>query len=590
MEAAVIEWGQRRPAMLFKVFYFLLLLLAAQFVSTGLAAESIKMSESTQSVEINSGFNDAWFSPDTDGQGFFIIVFPQTRQVFLSWFTYDTERPPADVIAFLGEPGHRWLTAQGGYTGNQAVLEVWMTEGGVFDSAEPEPVRREDGEILLEFSGCNAGTVGYDIPSIGRQGVVAIERIVTDNVALCEELARPDFSHPLTPHVMSKNSFAYPTQLDQFDQMNPRIGTQPLMTILLEFPDSAHQEGRTESYFSDLIHGDDPSVNGYFKEVSYGNYSFSNAGVFGWFVAPQTAEYYFGESGNYNYTSVAAAAVEAAIDAGVQFDDFDTNGDGEITREELFIQMVFSSHPSIGKPWVMATRPDQTQAAGVFTPGGLEIDTWAVRGEENGSISLFAHELAHAALALPDLYSDDYGGDPSAYFTLMANTTASYTAHFSPWAKIHLGWIEPIVVARSGRYTIPAVEQNPVAYVLYDPEHGVDEYYILENRWPQLSQYENGLPDRGLAIWHITEFYDDEPFNFLKGRKMVAMKWAGGNSSLDMSPFTALWDCSESASCYDFTDTSSPRDSRWADGTSSGIEIRNIPDAGPMIEVDIVVP
>ena len=95
------------------------------------------------------------------------------------------------------------------------------------------------------------------------------------------------------------------------------------------------------------------------------------------------------------------------------------------------------------------------------------------------------------------------------------------TAHFSPWAKIHLGWIEPVVVVRSARYTLPAVEQNPVAYVLYDPEHGVDEYYILENRWPQASQYESGLPDSGLAIWHITEFYDDEPFNFLRGRKMV---------------------------------------------------------------------
>jgi M6 family metalloprotease-like protein len=398
----------------------------------------------------------------------------------------------------------------------------------------------------------------------------------------------PDFSHPQTPHVMSKNPFALPTQLDQFDYMKPRIGTQALMIIMLEFPDSMHQDESTESYFTNLLYGDDPSVNGYFQEVSYGNYSFSNAGVFGWFMAPQTAEHYFGA--HENYTTLAAASVQAAIDAGVQFDGFDTNGDDEITREELIIQMVFSSHPRLNLPWVMATRWDQQQDEGVTTPGGLEIDTWAVRGEEYGSMSLFAHELCHAALALPDLYGDDYGGDPSRIFTLMDSFPPSFTPHISPWAKIHLGWIEPVVVARSGRYTIPAVEQNPVAYVLYDPDHGVDEYYILENRWPEVSQYENGLPDRGLAIWHITEFYDDESFNFLKGRKMVAMKWAGGDNSLDEFPLTALWDCLETASCYDFTDISSPRDSHWEDGTSSGIEIRDIPDAGPMIDVDIVIP
>jgi len=399
--------------------------------------------------------------------------------------------------------------------------------------------------------------------------------------------ASPDFVHPQNPHVMSKNSFALPTQLDQFDYMKPRISAQSLMIVMLEFPDSPHQEGMDESYFNSLFYGGHPSVNGYFQEVSYGNYSFSNAGIVGWFMAPQTAEFHFAAS---NYTTLAAVTVQAAVDAGVQFDGFDSNDDGEITREELIIQMVFSSHPTVYFPWTMATRTDQTQDQGVTTPDGLEIDTWAVRGEEYGSVSLFAHELAHAALALPDLYSDDYGGDPSAYFTLMANTAGNYTSHFSPWAKIHLGWVTPVVVTRTGRYTLPAVEQSPVAYVLYNPAHGIDEYYILENRWPLISLYENGLPDRGLAIWHITEFYDDEPFNFLKGRKMVAMKWAGGDGALDALPYTALWDCLEPASCYDFTDTSTPRNSRWEDGTSSDIELRNVSNAGPTVEVDIVIP
>lgn len=82
-------------------------------------------------ITINPGLSDAWFYPPTDGQGFFIIVFPEIEQNFLSWFTFDTERPPQDSVAELGEPGHRWLTAQGGFSGNLAQLEIWIVEGVV---------------------------------------------------------------------------------------------------------------------------------------------------------------------------------------------------------------------------------------------------------------------------------------------------------------------------------------------------------------------------------------------------------------------------------------------------------------------------
>lgn len=137
---------------------------------------------------INAGIGDAWYEPETAGQGFQINVFPAMGQIFLTWFTFDTERPHPDVGAHLGEPGHRWLTAQGPYDGTEAVLDVWISEGGVFDSGVPAPTLRPDGQMTLEFTTCNAGTVTYDIPSIGRQGTVPIQRVSMDNAALCAEL------------------------------------------------------------------------------------------------------------------------------------------------------------------------------------------------------------------------------------------------------------------------------------------------------------------------------------------------------------------------------------------------------------------
>ncbi|MFC1688456.1 hypothetical protein ACFL07_02200 [Pseudomonadota bacterium] len=142
-------------------------------------------------AEMNAGLNDAWFDPVTDGQGFFITVYPDIELVFLSWFTFDTTLPPEDAAYNLPDTGNRWLTAAGQIVGNQAVMDIDMTSGGLFD--QPSDVQRtdppgSDGTIILTFENCNSGTVEYDITSIGQTGTVPIERIVTDNVALCDLL------------------------------------------------------------------------------------------------------------------------------------------------------------------------------------------------------------------------------------------------------------------------------------------------------------------------------------------------------------------------------------------------------------------
>jgi len=143
------------------------------------------------SFSINAGLNDAWYNPDTSGQGFFITVFPDLGYVSMAWFTYDTELPPMDATANLGDPGHRWLTAVGPINGNQVLMNIELTSGGIFDTAT-EISRTNppgsDGTILLTFDSCSSATVEYDISSINRQGIVPIQRVANDNIALCEAL------------------------------------------------------------------------------------------------------------------------------------------------------------------------------------------------------------------------------------------------------------------------------------------------------------------------------------------------------------------------------------------------------------------
>ncbi len=143
------------------------------------------------SITINAGLNDAWFNLATGGQGFFVNVFPVLGQVFVAWFTFDTERPDPSVVAILGEPGHRWITAFGPFTGNTATLAIEVTSGGVFNSPDHPVTQVPDGTLTLVFHSCNSATISYDIPSLGLQGSIDVQRIANDNVALCEALAPP---------------------------------------------------------------------------------------------------------------------------------------------------------------------------------------------------------------------------------------------------------------------------------------------------------------------------------------------------------------------------------------------------------------
>lgn len=142
---------------------------------------------------MNPGLNDAWYYPSTTGQGFFITVFPDLSFVTLAWFTFDTELPPEDAMANLGDAGHRWLTAGGLIDNDMAVLDIEFTSGGIFDTpstiVRTDPVGA-DGSLVLKFDNCNSGTVDYDIKTIDAQGTVPIQRVADDNIELCNAFLR----------------------------------------------------------------------------------------------------------------------------------------------------------------------------------------------------------------------------------------------------------------------------------------------------------------------------------------------------------------------------------------------------------------
>lgn len=140
---------------------------------------------------INTGLNDAWFNQETAGQGLLLTVLPSLGKVFIAIFTFDTERPGQQATAILGESGHRWITGIGDFVDNEAVIEMELTEGGVFFDPLTQAVQTQGyGTVTLTFSDCRTLRLTYNFPGLGLMGTLKLGRIEDPvNIALCETLS-----------------------------------------------------------------------------------------------------------------------------------------------------------------------------------------------------------------------------------------------------------------------------------------------------------------------------------------------------------------------------------------------------------------
>jgi hypothetical protein len=130
---------------------------------------------------INVGHSGAWYNPDTPGQGQLIDVEPESKFMFLAWFTF------TDADSANPNEQH-WFTAQGNYSGSTADLLVYETLGGRFD--DPQEVTTDPvGEATLSFTDCGLGQMSYVIDTWDLQGEFSLQRAIPGTENVCEERA-----------------------------------------------------------------------------------------------------------------------------------------------------------------------------------------------------------------------------------------------------------------------------------------------------------------------------------------------------------------------------------------------------------------
>lgn len=342
----------------------------------------------------------------------------------------------------------------------------------------------------------------------------------------------------LTP-ALAQNSYPEPTPefpvLDQphDDLLNPTGGTtnRPMVVIYVEFADEKFGDTKpppgdkwtdTDSMDASDIHerffGEDfPSVVGYFDESSNehllltpanesddSNGGDENDGVISIKINKNKTGWVFGD-GALEWHEQQEKILDAAS-SHINFGEFDTNGDGRVTEDELTI---------VRHDVDLGVIPDGS--GGIRNaPTGLEIDGVTLGRPGQGfkvmnsgtatNLMTLVHEIGHQAFDMPDTYAQgaenigfelDIGG-----FT--SNVADATLFHPNAWHAMHLGWIDPVVVTESGFYEVPS-EPYGSSFILYDPAKDTDNYFIVENRGAIAGTYDQGVGGHGLVVWRIDE-------------------------------------------------------------------------------------
>ncbi len=194
----------------------------------------------------------------------------------------------------------------------------------------------------------------------------------------------------------------------------------------------------------------------------------------------------------------------------------------------------------------------------------------------NPSIGTFCHENGHLLCNFPDLY--DYGSESRAIgnYCLMCNgnnTNPKNPIQVSAYLKYRAGWASSVWLATPGsRINISAGTND---FVIHPHPTNRTEYFIIENR--RASSRDAALPSEGLAIWHIDERGDNQNEQMTVTQHYeCSLEQADGRFDLErnanLGDSEDLFSANRSRS---FGDATLPN-SKWWDGTSSGLEITNV--------------
>jgi M6 family metalloprotease-like protein len=372
----------------------------------------------------------------------------------------------------------------------------------------------------------------------------------------------------------------------------PATGNRKALLILIDYPDQPYTYN--VSAFDSMtntvgynVNGQGGSFRDYYYDASNGILTLTTD-VVGWYTADSNKAVYGRNSVN-GARPLVRQAVDAAEAAGLDFSQYDGNGDGAVD-----VVMIIHSGRGMEESgdgddiwshrWSLGGNYNVTY-------DGVLINDYIIQPEalwssyQIANIGVLCHEFGHA-LGLPDLYDTNPNNGGSAglgKWDIMAggtwNNGGATPGYFSAWCKEQLGWVTPTVLNGSG--TVSNMPSKTASYRINTPD--ANEYFLFETR--QKTEWDLYIPGEGLAVYHIIS----NGTNGDETRKKVDLEAADGLTDMDDQVNSGeqadLFPFGANNSFSDFTNPNM----LLHNGTATGSSISNITHSSNLVSFNYSV-
>ena len=492
-----------------------------------------------------------------------------------------------------------------------AVLSVVLVLIGVCSSAasadavagEVFPLRQPDGTEMPvriwgdEFYRVVESLDGYTLVRDPESGETCFARVSRDGNRLISTGVRADTGTPprkLRPHLRINQSEVHRIVAERRANLDVQgrearvdpatIGTVYGLCLIIDFSDQGGTivPAEVADYCNQIGYngyGNNGSVRDYFYDVSNGLLDYTNFVPAQYYRAQLPKSYYNDTSAPYGERA-RELVLEALTDldnSGYDFSQHDANGDNIIDALSVF----YAGYRPGG--WAEGLWPHASVIS--FSADNVSTNRYQITDmRDELKLRTFCHENGHMLCFWPDLYDYQYDSTGVGRFCLMCyGTSDTNPGHPCAYMKDAAGWTNTISLTVP-QEDIPVPADGETVYKFPHPSRD-REYYLIENR--QQSGRDAGLPDHGLAIWHIDEggSNNNQQQTFLS-HYLVTLVQADGNwdmeNNVNYGDSTDLWAAPGYVECTPETDPNTS----WWDGSDSGLRVMDISASSAVMTFD----
>lgn len=361
------------------------------------------------------------------------------------------------------------------------------------------------------------------------------------------------------------------------------VGSYVGLCLLIQFPDVSGTISQQEitNYCNQVGYtnfGNNGSVRDYFHAVSDGKLTYTNV-VTAYYTAQHNRSYYTDPGVSYG-TRARELIIEGLNhlkSGGFNFGQLTADSGGYVRALN-----VFYAGPTVNN-WSQGLWPHSWALASPFVATSTRrFSDYQITNIGSAlSLRTFCHENGHMICDFPDLYDYGYESSGVGHYCLMCSGGSNVNpTQVCAYLKDYAGWTSKLTTLGPGMSVTVAAGTND--FLFY--KKSATEYFVMENR--AKTGRDTALPDAGLAIWHVdTNGSNNHEQMTAAQHYECSLEQADGRFDLEHDANQGdSGDLFGAPDAKQFGTTTSPN-SRWWDGTVSGLEITDISAPGASMTV-----